>query len=527
MSQEELERLRARVAALEAAQRTDDLLDTLLESIPDFVYFKDRSRRFVRASVAFERLFERPIEEILGCRDEDLFPPEVVAVSSADDRRVIGGEAIVDRIEGGVITPGTERWVSTTKIPWRDVAGEVVGLLGISRDITQSKKRFDELSQEVMRAKRLDFLGRLAGGIAHDFNNLLMVILVAVQELVGRLADDPDYLRDARAIEDAATNAQVLIQQLLSFNRTKSSSQHPVDVNAAIEGLTGTIERLLPSDIALELELGEVDVPIWIDPGQFTQVLLNLIVNARDAMPRGGTVSLSTQVLEPTDPEGTRSVRVSLQDTGVGMTEQTRARIFEPFFTTKSEGRGMGLGLATVISILESGEHAASIDVDSTPEQGTTFVLTFPAVNAPMPLREGAPSDADVRSLEGTVLLIDDHQGVRRAVAKMLRRCGLTVLEASNGEQAAALTKEHHDDIDLLLSDVILRDETGPEVVQRLRELRPRLPVVYMSGFSSHVFDKRGIELSSDPLLVKPFTQALLRRRVADVLPSEQHAPSP
>ncbi|MEM9458674.1 MAG: PAS domain-containing protein [Myxococcota bacterium] len=514
MCQEELERLRARVAVLEAGPPGAMLLDALLQSIPDFVYFKDRQRRFVRAGKAFEGLFARPLDEIIGRRDEDLFPPEVAAETSADDRRVIDGDSVVDRIEGGAVGPAGECWVSTTKIPWRDASGDVVGLLGISRDITQSKKRFDELQEEVMRSKRLELLGRLAGSIAHDFNNLLMVIFVAAQELSGRLQDDPDYLEDAKTIEEAVGSAQALIQQLSSYNRPKSFSQQPVDVNASIEGLEGTIKRMLPKDVTLELDLGEVDVPIWIDPSQFAQVVLNLAVNARDAMPRGGTLCIGSQVVEPEGEDAGRCVCVTIADTGTGMSEETKTRIFEPFYTTKVDGRGMGLGLATVMSVLKAGEREASIEVDSTLGEGTTFRISFPAVNALMPHRSSAPVAVDAVPLEGTVLVLDDQQAVRTAVGKMLRRCGLSVVEASDAREAVALVKEHRGQIDFLLSDVILRDETGPDVARMVHVEQPELPVVYMSGFSNHVFAQRGIEVDPGELLVKPFTEAMLRRRI-------------
>lgn len=527
MCQDELERLRARVAVLQAESPGRDHLAALLESIPDFVYFKDRQRRFVRAGKAFERLFQCPLDQIIGRRDEDLFPPDVAAESSADDRRVIGGESIVDRIEGGVVAPGVERWVSTTKIPWRDDSGDVIGLLGISRDITRSKKRFDELQEEVMRSKRLELLGRLAGSIAHDFNNLLMVIFVAAQELIGRLQDDPEYLEDARTIEEAVGNAQALIQQLSSYNRSKSFSQQPVDVNASIEGLRGTIARMLPKDVTLELELGVVDVPIWIDPSQFAQVILNLAVNARDAMPRGGTLRIGTRVVEPEREDTERCVRVTVTDDGVGMSEDTKARIFEPFYTTKVDGRGMGLGLATVMSVLKVGEREASIEVDSTLGVGTTFRISFPTVNALMPHASNPSTMEDAVPLEGMVLVLDDQRAVRAAVGKMLRRCGLSVVEASDARQAVALVQEYRDQIDVLLSDVILRDETGHDVARMLHAEQPELPVVYMSGFSCHVFAQRGIEIDPGELLVKPFTEAMLRRRIQGLVRPSRAPRSP
>ncbi len=510
---EQIDALRREVEALRAALRataatsSDDLLAALLSTIPDFVYFKDTERRFVRASLPFAAMFDRPLDEILGRRDEDLFPPEIAATTVPDDESVLRGESIIDRIEGGELETG-ERWVSTTKMPWRDADGRVRGLLGISRDITASKQRVDTMQREYQRALRLETLGRLAGGVAHDFNNLLMVILGSAEEMLETLPEDNALHGLAELIMEAGGQARGLTRQLLRFSRRESGVRRALRIEHVLADLHGMLVRLMPDDIEVVLDCTPCP-QVAIDPVRLQQAVLNLALNARDAMSNGGRLTLGTRPARHGQRQG---ATLSVRDTGAGLDPALQARIFEPFVTSKSIDVGTGLGLTVVSEIID--EVDGHISFESIPDRGTVFHLWMPVAQTPA----AAPTDdaaAGVANAE-TVLLVDDERLVRRSVARMLWRLGYRVLEAADAVEAVQAARAHG--IDLVVSDVILRGCTGPDVVDAIRALRPGVPVLYISGFTDDVFQRRGIKPDALELLLKPFTHTELQARIEQLL---------
>ena len=356
------------------------LLQTFFDAVPDIIFTKDRDgrfRNFNQAAFVFSGL-STP-EEMQGATVFDLYPPEVAARAHADDLSVLRGETQVNREVAMQDRAGREQQYLTLKVPLRDASGAVTGLVGISRNITERKK----LEEQLRQSQKMEAIGQLAGGIAHDFNNLLTVIL-GYSELLGAQIAEGNESRDAvNAIADAATRAAELTRQLLAFSRKSMLQPRTLDLNTTIADTVRMLSRLLGETVRCDLVLGDSIAHVRVDPGQLDQVLINLAVNARDAMPTGGTLTMHTAAVEldalqaerlETTPG--RYVMITVSDTGMGMSAAVRARIFEPFFTTKGIGTGTGLGLATVFGIVR--QSGGSIDVESEPGRGATFRIYLP-----------------------------------------------------------------------------------------------------------------------------------------------------
>jgi signal transduction histidine kinase len=355
-----------------------------------------------------------------------------------------------------------------------------------------------EAERRLVEAQKVEALGRLAGGAAHEFNNSLLVILSWTDAMRGRAVDEPTR-QAVEAISQAASQASRLTRQLLVYARGEHAEPKRLDVNAVVEANVRSFARLLGRDIDVRFTPGEAGAVV-ADEAQLGQVLLNLALNARDAMPGGGRLELATK----SDAE---SVSITVHDTGVGMDEATRARVFEPYFTTKGS-RGTGLGLAQAQSIVEQAK--GSITVDSAPGHGTTFTITLPAAAANTP-----PPEGDARPLQGTVLLTDDDELVRRAMASALREGGFDVLEASDGAAALALARRHRGTIDLLCTDAVMPGLAVGGLVDGFRELFPEAAVLVCSGFADDVDVATVPELAR---LQKPFGGGALVRKVHELL---------
>lgn len=488
---------------------SEALLEALLESTPDLIYFKDRQRQWVRASRSFERLFHRPIEEILGKRDEELFPPEIVEGAIEDDKNVISnGASIVDRVEGGEVTEGKESWVSTTKVPWKNSEGEIVGLLGISRDISNSKRKFDLLYEELEHASRLESLGRIAGSVAHDFNNLLMVIQTATEELSRDLSTE----RAPRALDrvkSASTQAQLMVRQLLSYTSPPVERPNTSDLNACVRSALGLLKRALTPEIVVHTSLLEPGGTIALPPSRAEQIVLNLALNARAAMPEGGTLTISTQ---KSQLNGKPACVLEVRDTGVGIEPGQCQRIFEPFYTGNEKGLRIGLGLAAVKAFVEEAKPPGEIQVESSLGHGTTIRIWLPA-----------QQKAEETSLEGgahlpdSVLMIDDNVLVLESVARTIERLGCRVYAATCIAEAKKALQSADEPIEVLVTDVYLGNESGIQAARALQKLSPELKVLFVSGYPG---DELPEELNLNPefrFLAKPFDQETLRRVLREI----------
>jgi two-component system cell cycle sensor histidine kinase/response regulator CckA len=425
------------------------------------------------------------------------------------------------RIEHRVVRgDGSEVWVYERADVVRDASGKAVRLEGIVQDITERRS----LEEQFLQAQKMEAIGRLAGGIAHDFNNLLTAILGYTDLLLQQVGSADAMRDDLEQIQRAGDRAAALTRQLLAFSRRQMLEPKVIDVNVTVRHLEKMLRRVLGEDVLLVTSLDtDLDL-VRADPGQLEQVIVNLVVNSRDAMPSGGTITISTRgaVLDDALDFGRYAIEpgayVVLQvvDTGMGMDAATLARIFEPFFTTKEKGKGTGLGLATAYGIIK--QSGGYIACDSEPGSGTRFQIYLPrsferAEEGSVGLR------GDREGLKGseTVLLVEDEEGVRRLSRRLLEAHGYHVLEASGGEQALEFAVRYPDPIHLLLTDVVMPGMSGPEVAGQIQELRPEIKILFMTGYS----DATVTGLAPDvPLLQKPFTPDALAHRVRETLAS-------
>jgi PAS domain S-box-containing protein len=403
----------------------------------------------------------------------------------------------------------------------RDAFGEPTRLVGVALDVTARR----ELEGQLRHAQKMESVGRLAGGIAHDFNNLLTAITGHGDILAQTLARDDPGQADVAAINAAAARAAALTRQLLAYGRQSLLHPEPIDLNAVVSDIEPMLRRLIGEDVALRTELAPDLGWVQADAGQLDQVILNLVVNARDALPAGGTITLATENADldeagVADHPGVRPgsyVRVSVSDTGVGMDQATLGRIFEPYFTTKDRGRGTGLGLATVLGIVE--QSGGYIDVTSEVDAGTTFHLYLPRHSPPT---TGATAETgSARAPQGgheTVLLAEDEESVRRLAAMILERNGYRVITAADGEAALEAAAAHDGRIDLLLTDVIMPGLNGRDLANRFAPLHPEARILFMSGYAGEALSEQGALDPSVAFLAKPFVPAALARKVREVL---------
>ncbi len=423
-----------------------------------------------------------------------------------------------------VAADGRVVWLRDMVRVVKDADGRVHQLRGVMVDISAQKEAVEALrrSEEQLRgAQKMEAIGRFAGGIAHDFNNILTAIAGYAELLLQRL--DPPLRRDVAEIKSATERAGSLIRQILAFSRRQVLQPKVLDLNGVVTELKTMLARLIGEDIELVTVLARDLGCVKADPAQLEQVIVNLALNARDAMPQGGRLLLETTNVEPSEAEIERHeaghrdayVRLTVTDTGMGMDAETRARIFEPFFTTKAVGKGTGLGLATVYGIVK--QSGGYIYVHSGPGQGTTFTIDLPRVREAPDARPPTALDAPAPGSE-TILLVEDDASVRTLARRTLETAGYRVLEARDGEEALAVAGASVEAFALILTDVIMPGLRGPALVQRLTGIRPGLKVLYMSGYTDTVVRSEGLLEPGRNLLEKPFTPAALLRSVRHAL---------
>jgi len=520
-NQELQDGIAARQRMEEALAAERNLLRTVIDLLPDYIYVKDALGRTVLANLAQARVFGGTTpDKMIGTTDDDYFPPHLAAQTRAAEMSVIQtGQPLINLEEHIIDRTRTHRWVLTSQVPLRDNSGQINGLVGISRDITDHKRLEDNLRQ----AQRMESVGRLAGGVAHDFNNLVTVINGYSEILLHSLDDESPLRQPLEQIKKAGEQTAAVTRQLLAFSRKQVLQPRTLSLNRLVSDQQTMLLRLIGADVEvvthLEPELGRVSA----DLSQLEQVLLNLVLNARDAMPHGGRLTIETANLDVGPgqldvPQG-RYVRLSVADTGEGMDGDTLSHIFEPFFTTKSVGKGTGLGLATVYGIVtQSGGH---IRVNSQPGAGARFDIDLPRANGE-PAGNGAPARlAPIRLTTGceTILLVEDTVEVRELAARVLQENGYTVLQASSSGDALLVHERYIRPIHLLLTDVIMPILSGPELAQRLTVDRPDMKVLYMSGYNAdHRIVQEGVLDPGLAFIQKPFTPADLVIRVRQVL---------
>ena len=424
-------------------------------------------------------------------------------------------------IQHRVIRPdGSERIVEERSTVIRNSAGRPIRMVGTVLDVTERQR----LEGQLRQAQKMEAVGRLAGGVAHDFNNLLTAILGSAELLLGRLGPDHPERVEAEEIRKAAMWAANLTRQLLAFSRQQVLEPQVFDLSSVVADMDKMLRRLIRADIVfrthLEPELGAVRA----DPGQIEQVIMNLAVNACDAMLDGGTLIIETanvqigpgheQEQAPTAPG--RYVVLTVRDTGMGMSATTQAHIFEPFFTTKERGKGTGLGLSTVYGIVKQSE--GYVWLESEPGRGTTFKVYLPRVDAPVGVKAPAPDHTASLGGDETILVVEDQEPVRRLTRRVLEAQGYAVLAAADGPEALEVAERHTGTIHILVTDVVMPGMSGREVGRRLAAGRPGMRVLYVSGYADDLIVSHGVLEPGLSFLQKPFTPEALARRVREVL---------
>jgi two-component system cell cycle sensor histidine kinase/response regulator CckA len=406
---------------------------------------------------------------------------------------------------------GSVVWAILSSSPLTNESGRRTGTLAMLTDVTERKRMEDQFRQ----AQKLEAMGRFAGGVAHDFNNILTVISGHSQLLLRRMENGTALRGQVEKIAAAADQAASLTRQLLSFSRRRPVQTEVVDLNTAITNFEKLCHPILGDAIELATELDAESPRIRADAGQIDQVLMNLVVNARDAMPEGGRLGIATAKVEDpgseTHPAGPY-VLLAVSDTGCGMNDATKAHIFEPFFTTKEEGKGTGLGLSTVHGIVT--QHGGWIDVISAPGQGTCFGVYLPRVSDEVQIVPLPQRPADWQRGSETVLVVDDRPAIRDLVRETLAQCGYKILQAGDGQEALEIIARHPDQIDLVITDLVMPRLHGADLGRLIKQQRPATKVVYMTGYSgeSSVIDP------ATPLLQKPFSPDALARKVRETL---------
>ncbi|MCK5798405.1 MAG: PAS domain S-box protein [Deltaproteobacteria bacterium] len=505
----------------------------LAEHAADMIWTMDSQLRVTFVSPAVFRIRGITPEEAMGqTLPEFIAPGSLAEVRSIIEKRLQlirdGGpgawESLIFEAEQ-LHKNGTMVWVSIHATLLRGDDGKLAGVVGVTHDISarkESEAARESLQAQFLQAQKMEAIGRLAGGVAHDFNNLLSVIIVNAS--LAQEGISPDDRRESLSeISQAAKRAADLTRQLLAFSREQIIAPEVLDLSALVERVHPMLVRLIGEDLILEKKLHRSLGRVRVDAGQIEQCLLNLIVNARDAMPEGGDLVVETAevvldeafcVRYPAVTPG-EHVMLAVNDTGLGMSPEVQAKIFEPFFTTKEMGRGTGLGLATVLGIVE--QHGGCVEVHSEPGRGTSFRMYFPRVEA-----EASPSRSSVKHAvvggDETILVVEDDEFVRKMAVRILRRMGYRVLRADSGEEALALASQHDGAIDLLFTDVLMPRMDGHELAMRFAELRPDTKVLYASGHSEDVIAHHGVLREGLAFIAKPYAIDALARRIREVL---------
>ncbi len=493
--------------------------DHILDSLANGIVTLDLDGRVVTLNGAAETLLGcpaaaavrgRPVTEVLG------HAPELVALLQAAIQWRMGRTATVT-LPGrqGSVVP-----VEATTATLKGGEEQDLGVMLIVRDLTAVRA----LEAQLRQAQKMEAVGRLAGGVAHDFNNLLTVITGRSQLLLLKLPPESPLRRDVELVEETAHRASALTRQLLAFSRKQMVQPRVIDLNEVVRGMETMLSRLIGEDVVLATRLDAAAGCVRADPAQLEQMIVNLAVNARDAMPLGGRLGLETSYVRVDEDSARRHVglrpgphvRLVVRDTGIGMDGLIKAHLFEPFFTTKGPGKGTGLGLATVYGIVT--QSGGAIRVDSEPGQGAVFTIDLPRVDAPADLRgdpgipEAAPHGSE------TVLLVEDEPEVRGLARDILHQQGYTVLEAADGDDALRIGREHGGPIHLLVTDVVMPQMGGRELADHLKAGRRETKVLYVSGYTDDAILHKGVSETGTAFLPKPFTAAELAHKVREVL---------
>lgn len=511
-------------------RRAGELLNAVVENLPDMILLKEPSGegfRYILVNAAGERLLGRKRDEIVGKREHDLFPSEEADSVVRTNKAVLESGKARTFTERKLTTPAGVRTVETRMVPIANARGSPALILAIVRDVTENREREVQLRQ----LQRLDAIGRLTGGVAHDFNNLLAIIHGNAELLRERTEDGTEPAEMIEDVIGAAGRGAELVRRLLAYARMQHLEPGAIDLNARLPNVIGLLHRVLGEDVAVRSRPADGLWPANVDPTQVDDAIVNLAINARDAMPGGGTLTIETSNVHLDEDYAAHHVEVrpgeyvmlAVSDTGSGMPQDVIDRAFEPFFTTKEEGHGTGLGLSQVYGwVKQSGGH---IKIYSELGHGTTIKLYLPRAETQAEAGQGAP-DPGTPCGDETVLVVEDNPNVRKTVIRQLHDLGYETVEAESGGQALELARGGLE-FDLLLTDVIMPGGmTGYQLADELRSERPSLKVLFTSGYTE-LAASNGSPARSDPLLSKPYRKQDLGRAVRAVLDIDERGDAP
>jgi PAS domain S-box-containing protein len=496
-------------------------LASIIDSSEDAIYGKDLDGLITSWNKGAERIYGYAPDEAVGKHISILAPSDRKDEIPEILRKIARGET-VDHFESvRVAKDGRRLDVSISVSPLRDAKGDVIGASAIARDITAQKRTEGQLHQ----SQKMEAIGRLAGGVAHDFNNILAIISACTEFLrdrIDRAAESSQYVENIRKSIERGSS---LTRQLLTFSRSSVIQPCVLDLNERLKDVSRLLRPLMGDDVEILIVSKSPAAVVEADPGQLDQIVVNLAVNARDAMPRGGKFILETRAehFDETFTEQHQNmapgkyVMLAVSDTGSGMDEATVSRIFEPFFTTKELGKGTGLGLSTVYGIVK--QSAGHILVYSELGHGTTFKIYLPSADHKIGLASRSEVETVSPKRQGTtILLVEDDEIMRSLTRQLLHEHGYNVVEADDGKSALEWVQSHPDPIDLVLTDVVMRRMSGPELVERLNASHPNLKVVYMSGYTGELMAEREVLKRGITLLEKPFTRTALLNTIHQTL---------
>lgn len=515
----------------DALRKKASELRLITDTVPMLIAYADTEQRYRFANKAFLEWVGKPCEEVAGMRIEDVIGKESYAKIKPEIELALTGKPLTyERIayrEKASHSGGQPSFVKVSYVPDFDEGGNVLGFFTFILDLTEMKmaeEALHESREQLAQSQKLESIGRLAGGIAHDFNNMLTAINGYSELALRKIPFDDPLRRNIEEIRKAGERSAELTNQLLAFSRRQMLQPRILVVNQAISDTVVMLRRLIGEDIELTLKLdGEVG-RVSADPGQFAQILVNLAVNSRDALPDGGSIVIETKNVELDEGYASNHVAVSpgkyvmiaFSDNGIGMDEQTRSHIFEPFFTTKEVGKGTGLGLSTVYGIVK--QSGGNIWVYSEPGRGTTFKIYFPLVEEEATAAAAKPMSATFRFGTETILLVEDEEVVRNLSREVLEACGYRVIEAVNGIEALKIVETLDHRIDLLMTDVVMPQIGGRELAEKLSEKYPKMHVLFTSGYTDSAAIRHGILNEGTNFLPKPFTFNELAEIVRELL---------
>ncbi len=504
-------------------RKAEELIKSVFETIREGLIVIDPEFKILSANRAYCERVRMPLGEIIGrncykiahrlerpCFEADMECPAKYAFETGESFTTIHNHYKTDR------NPIS---LEVKSYPMKDSSGKIISVIETVNDITERIT----LENQLRHAQKLKGIGQLAGGIAHDFNNILTAIIGFANLLQIRLSGDEQSSRYLDDILAASERAVHLTQGLLAFSRKQIINPRPVNINEIVRSVERLLSRIIGEDIEQKTALSTKDAIAMADAGHMEQVIMNLCTNARDAMPDGGILTIETDIIEMESEyvkrhgygkEG-KYVLLSVSDTGVGMDEKVRERVFEPFFTTKEVGKGTGLGLAMVYGIVR--QHDGYINVYSEPERGTTFKIYLPFVKAEAKEAKAVALAPPCGGIE-TILVAEDDAGVRMLMREVLGKFGYNVLEAIDGEDAVNKFKENKDKIQLLILDVIMPKKNGKQVYDEIMELKPDAKVIFSSGYTANIIQKKGILEEGINFILKPVSPQELLRKVREVL---------